>query len=92
MLFVDLLDPVSVEQRRCRRTISQRLLADAGFVLEPDLDRLAFRQAGAVSVQRRGEVFLKAATVSSSLAGWRGRALTCEKPSCLRILPIVRSW
>src|SRR5215204_4070270 len=32
------------------------------------------------------------ATVSSSLAGWRGRALTCEKPSCLRILPIVRSW
>src|SRR6185436_16313643 len=68
------------------------LLADAGFVLEPDLDRLAFRQAGAVSVQRRGEVFLKAATVSSSLAGWRGRALTCEKQSCLRILPIVRSW
>src|SRR5215217_1986837 len=46
------------------------LLADAGFVLEPDFDRLAFRQAGAVSVQRRGEVFLKAATVSSSLAGW----------------------
>src|SRR5829696_2221346 len=68
------------------------LLADAGFVLEPDLDRLALRQAGAVSVQRRGEVFLKAATVSSSLAGWHGRALTCEKPSCLRILPIVRSW
>src|SRR3954469_16742230 len=32
------------------------LLADAGFVLEPDLDRLALRQAGAVSVQRRGEV------------------------------------
>ena len=27
-----------------------------------------------MSVQRRGEVFLKAATVSSSLAGWRGRA------------------
>src|SRR3954465_9190744 len=39
-----------------------------------------------------GHTFLKAATVSSSLAGWRGRALTCEKPSCLRILPIVRSW
>src|SRR5215208_4113444 len=38
-----------------------------------------------------GHTFLKAATVSSSLAGWRGRALTCEKPSCLRILPIVRS-
>src|SRR3954462_11962369 len=37
-----------------------------------------------------GHTFLKAATVSSSLAGWRGRALTCEKPSCLRILPIVR--
>src|SRR5215203_759675 len=68
------------------------LLADTGLVLEPDLDRLAFRQTGAMSVQRRGEIFLKAATVSSSWAGWRGRALRCEKPSCFRILPIVRSW
>ena len=67
------------------------LLADAGFVLEPDLDRLALRHAGAVRLQRRREVFLKAATVSSSLAGWRGRALMCEKPSCFRSLPIVRS-
>src|SRR5829696_9218209 len=68
------------------------LLADTGLVLEPDLDRLAFRQTGAMRVQRRGEIFLKAATVSSSWAGWRGRALRCEKPSCFRILPIVRSW
>src|SRR5829696_7688741 len=30
MLFVDLLDPVSVEQRRCRRTISQRKLLANG--------------------------------------------------------------
>src|SRR5215204_5392696 len=32
------------------------LLADTGLVLEPDLDRLAFRQTGAMSVQRRGEI------------------------------------
>src|SRR5215208_2565795 len=30
MLFVDLLDPVGVEQRRCRRTISQRKLLANG--------------------------------------------------------------
>ena len=49
---------------------------------------LPFRQAGAGDVQRRGWFD---ACRSPSLAGWRGRALTCEKPSCLRILPIVRS-
>src|SRR5215204_3277729 len=30
MLFVDLLDPVRVEQRRCRRTVSQRKLLANG--------------------------------------------------------------
>src|SRR5215207_3288845 len=30
MLFVDLVDPVGVEQRRCRRTISQRELLANG--------------------------------------------------------------
>ena len=30
MLFVDLLDPIGVEQRRCRRTISQRKLLANG--------------------------------------------------------------
>lgn len=36
------------------------LLADAGFVLEPDLDRLSGREAGEVGLQRGREVFLKA--------------------------------
>src|SRR5215213_2667272 len=33
-----------------------------------------------------GHTFLKPATVSLSLAGWRGRALTCEKASCFEDL------
>src|SRR4051794_41537846 len=53
------------------------LLADAGFVLEPDLDRLAPRQAGAGRGQRPGGGFFKAAPGSSSLAGLGGRAPTC---------------
>jgi hypothetical protein len=42
------------------------LLADAGFVLEPDLDRLARSYTSKMCRQRGGEVFLKAATVSPS--------------------------
>jgi hypothetical protein len=42
------------------------LLADAGFVLKPDLDRLALGDAGEVSAQRRREVFLNAAMVAPS--------------------------
>lgn len=34
------------------------LLADPGFVLEPDLDRLALRQIGEMGAQRGLEVFL----------------------------------
>jgi hypothetical protein len=45
------------------------LLADAGFVLKPDLDGLALGQMAKVSLQRRGEVFLNAAIVS---AFWPG--------------------
>src|SRR4051812_9621398 len=46
------------------------------------------------TLAQTGQITRKAACGrgGSSLAGWRGRALTCEKPSCLRILPIVRSW
>ncbi len=33
------------------------LLADAGFVLEPDLDRLTFGQVGQMGAQRAREVF-----------------------------------
>jgi len=63
------------------------LLADAGFVLEPDLDRRRRRQTIEMSAQRAREVFLKASTIRSSWAGWRGRALMWEKPSFLRSLP-----
>jgi hypothetical protein len=34
------------------------LLADAGFVLEPDFDGRSRRQIGQMRLQRRGEVFL----------------------------------
>ena len=68
------------------------LLADAGLVLEPDLDRLVLGDAREMGAQRRREVFLNAATVFASWAGWRGRALMWAKPSCFRILPMVRSW
>lgn len=45
------------------------LLADPGFVLEPDLDRLAFGQVGQVRAQRAREVFLYASTISPSWPG-----------------------
>ena len=67
------------------------LLADASLVLEPHLDRLALCNVGEMRLQRRRKVFLNAAMVSAFWPGWRGRALMCEKPSCFRSLPIVRS-
>jgi hypothetical protein len=39
------------------------LLADAGLVLEPDLDRLAGCYVAQVGSQRGGEVFLNASIV-----------------------------
>ena len=63
------------------------LLADAGFILKPDLDRRRRRQTVEMGAQRAREVFLKASTIRSSWAGWRGRALMWEKPSFLRSLP-----
>src|SRR5215469_9594279 len=45
------------------------LLADAGLVLEPNLDRRSFRQFGQMRVQGVGEVFLKASTIRPSWAG-----------------------
>jgi hypothetical protein len=41
-------------------------LADAGFILEPDLDRRRRRQAIEMGAQRAREVFLKASTICSS--------------------------
>jgi hypothetical protein len=63
------------------------LLADAGFVLEPDLDRRPVRKVVEMGARRAREVFLNASTIRSSWAGWRGLALMCEKPSFLRSFP-----
>src|SRR5215204_3104912 len=67
------------------------LLSDPGFVLEPDLDPFALGDVGEMGLQSRREVFLKASMVLAFWPGWRGRALTWEKPICFRSLPIVRS-
>lgn len=67
------------------------LLADAGLVLEPDLDRLSTGYAADMSFERAREVFLNAWMTSPFCFGWRGRALTCEKPRCFKSLPTVRS-
>ena len=67
------------------------LLADAGFVLEPDLDGLAASYPADMGLERAREVFLNAWMTSPSCFGCRGRALTCEKPSVFNSLPIVRS-
>jgi hypothetical protein len=63
------------------------LLADPGFVLEPDFDRRRLGDALEMSLQRAWEVFLNASTIRSSCAGWRGLALTWEKPSFFRSVP-----
>lgn len=67
------------------------LLADAGFILEPDLDRFALGYPLEMGRERAREVFLKAWMVSPSCIGCRGRALMCEKPSSFRSLPTDRS-
>ena len=64
------------------------LLADPGFILEPDFYRLVFRHAGQMGAQRACEVFLNSSMIrAESCAGWRGRALTWLKPICFRSLP-----
>lgn len=68
------------------------LLPDPSLVLEPDLDPLALRQMPDMSVQGPGEVFLNSSMTLGSCPGCRGRALMWEKPSAVRILPMVRSW
>lgn len=45
------------------------LLADAGFILEPDFDGRLRRQMSKMRVQRCFEVFLKASTIPAFCAG-----------------------
>ena len=63
------------------------LLANSGFILEPDFDRRRLGDAFEMSLQRAGEVFLNASTIRSSCAGCRGRALMWEKPSFFSSVP-----
>jgi len=54
-------------------------------------------QGGVVSpmlsvIYMNRRTFLKASTIRSSWAGWRGRALMCEKPSFFRSFPTWRAW
>jgi hypothetical protein len=50
----------------CPLTHEAVFLADAGLILEPDLDRRRRRQAIEMGAQRAREVFLKASTICSS--------------------------
>src|SRR5271169_7221773 len=63
------------------------LLADPGFVLEPDFHRRRLRQSFEMSHQSAWEVFFNASTIRSSCAGWRGLALMWEKPSFFKSFP-----
>jgi hypothetical protein len=49
------------------------LLADARFILEPDLERSAPRGLGDRGGYRLAEVFLNASWAPGSVFGWRGR-------------------
>jgi len=51
------------------------LLANPGFVGEPEFDGCIVRHIFEMRLQRVREVFLNAAMVSAFWAGWRGRAL-----------------
>ncbi len=68
------------------------LLAQAHFVLPPQLD--GHFQGNVLYRRRQGawEVFLKSSSTSVSCAGWRGRALMWENPRPLSNRDTERSW
>lgn len=63
------------------------LLADAGFILEPQFNLRAWWQVTKVHLQRAGPVFLNSSIIWTSCAGCCGRALTCEKSSLCSSFP-----
>ena len=67
------------------------LLADAGLILEPDLDRLAAGVLGQRLAYQIGEAFLNASCAASSAFGCRGLTETRLKPSRRSTLPTERS-
>ena len=77
-VFVSLIFRLTRTRAALRPLINEAvLLADASFILEPDLDRRSC--SNATTFQRFldlvREVFLKSSITSASCAGWRGRAL-----------------
>ena len=68
------------------------LLADAGFVLEPNFYRCATREDGFDLCQLGCEPpFLKASIANSFWAWWRGRAVSLTYPSFFSSRPTVVS-
>jgi transcriptional regulator with XRE-family HTH domain len=67
------------------------LLTHTGFILEPDLDRLALRRGRQGRLRQSGEVFLNASCAAGSLSGCRGRTDRRRKRSRRSSLPTVRS-
>lgn len=67
------------------------LLANARFVLEPDLNRFVSWQMAYMRLECIGKVFLKASMTLAFWAGWCGLALMWEKPRATRSLETVRS-
>jgi len=67
------------------------LLAQSGFVLEPDFYRRSRRQIAYMRLEGVGEVFLNASMIRLSCLGCCGRALIWAKPSSPSNLDIPRS-
>jgi len=67
------------------------LLADAGFVLPPDLQRLAAGVLRQGRVYEAGEAGLKDACAPASCPGWRGRTTSRLKPSRRSTVLMLRS-
>ena len=67
------------------------LLADARFVLKPNLYCLACGHMAQVGSEDVGEVFLNAFNISGSCLGCCGRAVMREKSRALSNLEMVRS-
>jgi len=66
-------------------------LADAGLVLEPDLDWRAGCAGEQRAPQQAGEVFLKACSAAASFFGWNGRGCSRVRRNWFSHLPIVLS-
>jgi len=66
-------------------------LADAGLVLEPDLNWRAGCAGEQRAPQQAGEVFLKACSAAASFFGWNGRGCSRVRRNWFSHLPIVLS-